>query len=62
LLALNPLDRRELWRAPMPEYNMTYVTPVHGKEGDRGFAGMMCVSRFTAFRVTDGSLAWWVDG
>lgn len=60
LLALNPKDGQELWRAPMPEYNNTYSTPIYWKEDSRGCAGLMCASRFTAFRLADGKEVWWV--
>jgi outer membrane protein assembly factor BamB len=62
LLALRPKDGQEMWQAPMPDLNMTYATPVYWKENGGGFAGLMCVSRFTAFRLADGKEAWWVGG
>ena len=62
LLALNPKDGQEMWRAPMPEYNNGYATPIYWKENDHGCVGLMCASRFTAFRLADGKEAWWVDG
>jgi len=62
LLALNPKDGQEMWRAPMPDYNNSYATPIYWKENDHGCAGLMCASRFTAFRLADGKEAWWVDG
>jgi len=62
LLALNPKNGQEMWRAPMPVYNNSYATPVYWKEDDRGCAGMMCASRFTAFRLADGKEAWWLGG
>lgn len=60
LLALNPKDGQELWRAPMPEFNNTYATPVYWKENDRSCVGLVCGSRFTAFQLADGKEAWWV--
>jgi outer membrane protein assembly factor BamB len=62
LLASNPKDGKEMWRAIIPDLNMTYATPVYWKENGGGFAGLMCVSRFTAFRLADGKEAWWVGG
>ena len=62
LLALNPKDGQEMWRAPMPEYNNSYATPVYWKEDDRGCAGLICANRFTAFRLADGKEAWWLGG
>jgi len=62
LLALNPKDGHEIWKAPMPEYNSSYATPVCWKEADRGYVGMSCVFRFTAFSLSEGKETWWVDG
>lgn len=62
LLAVSPTDGRELWRAPMPDYNNSYSTPVTWKEGNDGCVGMACARRFTAFRLGDGKETWWLDG
>ena len=62
LLALNPKDGQELWRAPMPEFNSSYATPVCWKEEGKGCVGLPCAGRFTAFRLADGKEAWWVNG
>jgi outer membrane protein assembly factor BamB len=61
LLAVSPADGHELWKAPMPDYNMSYSTPVVWKEKDGTFAGMTCATRFSAFRLADGKEAWWVN-
>jgi outer membrane protein assembly factor BamB len=62
LLALDPKDGRELWRAPMQKANMSYSTPVYWKEDANGCVGLSCADRFTAFRLADGKEAWWVEG
>jgi outer membrane protein assembly factor BamB len=62
LLALDPKDGRELWRTPMPAFNISYSTPVYWKEDSKGCVGLCCADRFTAFRLADGKEAWWVDG
>jgi outer membrane protein assembly factor BamB len=62
LLALNPADGAELWKAPMPRFNNSYATPVTWKEEGNVFVGITCAGRFTAFAVADGKEAWWVDG
>ena len=60
LLALHPKDGSEAWRAPMPAFNNSWATPVYWQEGGRGYVGLPCALRFTAFRVADGQEAWWV--
>ena len=62
LLAVNPANGEEIWQAPMPVHNNSYSTPVTWKEGDKGFVGLMCANRFTAFDLTAGKETWWVDG
>ncbi len=62
LLALNPANGAVIWKAPMPVYNDTYSTPVIWKENGKGFVGMACATRFTAFDSAEGKEAWWVDG
>jgi len=62
LLAVNATDGRELWRAPMPVYNNSYSTPVLWQEESKGFVGLTCAGRFTAFTLADGKEAWWLDG
>jgi outer membrane protein assembly factor BamB len=62
LLAVNPADGEVVWKAPMPDFNNSYSTPVCWKEAGKGFVGMMCAERFTAFDLEDGKEAWWVDG
>jgi outer membrane protein assembly factor BamB len=61
LLALNPADGNELWKAPMPLYNNSYGTPVIWSEEGKTFAGLACATRFSAFRVSDGKEMWWVN-
>jgi outer membrane protein assembly factor BamB len=61
-LAVNPADGREVWKAPMPRYNTSYATPVSWQEQGKGFVGMACAERFTAFHLDDGKEAWWVEG
>jgi len=61
ILALNPADGREIWKAPMPIYNNGYSTPVTWKEDGNGFVGMACATRFSAFHLSDGKEAWWVN-
>ena len=62
LLALNPADGREIWKAPMPIFNNSYSTPVVWQENEKTFAGLSCATRFTAFSVDDGKEAWSLDG
>jgi outer membrane protein assembly factor BamB len=62
MLAVDPGDGHELWKAPMPEYNNSYGSPAAWKENGKGFVGLTCSTRFTAFDAADGKEAWWVDG
>jgi outer membrane protein assembly factor BamB len=62
LLAVSPEDGHDLWQAPMPIFNNTYSTPVVWQEQGRGFVGLVCAQRFTAFALADGQEAWWVNG
>jgi outer membrane protein assembly factor BamB len=62
ILAVNPADGHELWRAAMPFYNNSYGTPASWHEDGKGFAGITCATRFIAFDLADGKEAWWVDG
>jgi outer membrane protein assembly factor BamB len=62
LLAVNPANGETLWTAPMPIYNNSYSTPVSWKEDGKGFVGMVCAKRFTAFDLADGKEAWWING
>jgi outer membrane protein assembly factor BamB len=61
LLALNPADGTEVWKAPMPQHNMSYSTPVTWAEDNRGFVGMTCAGQFTVFSLADGKEAWSID-
>ncbi|MDB6023764.1 MAG: hypothetical protein JWQ04_3621 [Pedosphaera sp.] len=61
LLAVGVADGHEIWKAPMPDYNMTYATPVVWKENEKSFAGVVCARRFSAFQLADGREAWWVN-
>jgi outer membrane protein assembly factor BamB len=62
LLALNPADGGEVWKAGMPLFNNSFSTPVVWKEGGKNLVGIVCAQRFTAFAAADGKEAWWVDG
>ena len=62
LLAVNPATGETIWKAPMPDYNNSYATPVSWKENGKGVVGMACAKRFTAFDLAEGKEAWWVDG
>jgi outer membrane protein assembly factor BamB len=62
LLALNPADGAVIWKTPMPAYNDSYSTPVTWKENGKGFVGMVCATRFTAFDLAEGKEAWWING
>jgi outer membrane protein assembly factor BamB len=62
LLALSAADGKEVWKTPMPDYNLSYSTPMTWKEGDRSCVGLACAMRFTAFGLADGKAAWWVEG
>jgi outer membrane protein assembly factor BamB len=59
---VNPADGRELWKAAMPFYNNSYGTPTSWREDGKGFAGITCAMRFTAFDLADGKEVWWMDG
>jgi len=61
ILAVKPADGSEIWKAPLPQFNNSYATPVAWHEGGKGFVGMACAGRFTAFALDDGKEAWWVD-
>ena len=56
LLALNPADGSEAWKAAMPIYNNSYSTPVLWKEDGKGRVGLVCAGRFTAFDLADGKV------
>ena len=62
LLAVRPEDGHDLWQAPMPIFNNSYSTPLIWREDGAAFVGLTCAQRFTAFTVTDGQEAWWVNG
>jgi outer membrane protein assembly factor BamB len=62
LLAVNPADGREIWKAPMPLFHNSYSTPVVWQESGEGLVGLACAQRFTAFTLGDGKEAWWVNG
>ncbi len=62
ILVLNPVDGREVLKAPMPIHNCSWSTPVSWKENGKSMVGLTCSERFTAFRLADGHEAWWVDG
>lgn len=61
LLAVDPADGHDLWKAPMPVHNNTYSTPVTWQEDGKAFVGLTCAARFTAFSVSDGKESWWVN-
>ncbi len=60
LLAVNPAAV-EIWKAPMPEYNNSYSTPVAWKESGKSMVSLACATRFSAFRLEDGQEMWWVN-
>ena len=62
LLALNPSNGQEVWKAPMPLFNNSFSTPVCWKESGQSFVGLACARRFSAFDAAGGKEAWWVDG
>lgn len=61
LLAVSAADGRELWKAPMPIHNNSYSTPVTWQEGGHSCVGMACATRFTAYELSNGKEAWWVE-
>lgn len=61
LLAFNSADGSQIWKAPLPDYNLSYSTPVVWKEGDKNFVGLTCNTRFSAFSLADGKETWWVN-
>jgi outer membrane protein assembly factor BamB len=61
LLAVSPASGETIWKAPMPDYNNSWATPVSWKENDKGLVGMVCAKRFTAFDLAEGKEAWWVN-
>ena len=46
----------------MPFFHNSYSTPVVWEEEGKGIVGLACAQRFTAFSLTDGKEAWWVNG
>jgi outer membrane protein assembly factor BamB len=61
LLALNPADGAQLWQTPLPRFNNSFSTPVSWTEGNQSYVGLTCAQRFTAFSLTDGKEAWWIN-
>lgn len=61
LLAVDPADGHDVWKAAMPVHNNTYSTPVTWQEDGKAFVGLTCAARFTAFSAADGKEVWWVN-
>jgi outer membrane protein assembly factor BamB len=62
LLAVDPKDGKEAWKAEMPMYNNSWSSPVSWQEGGETLVGLSCAMRFTAFNAGDGKESWTVEG
>lgn len=60
LLAVRPEDGETVWKAPKPQFNGGWATPVVWREGEETLVGVLNPSRFTAHSLRDGSERWWI--
>jgi outer membrane protein assembly factor BamB len=60
LLAVHTRDGKAAWKAPKPEFNGGWASPVVWKEGQDTLVGVLNPGRFTAHRLDDGEVRWWL--
>ncbi len=60
LLAVRTESGETAWKAPKPEFNGGWSTPVVWREGEETLVGVLNPGRFTAYTLRDGSERWWV--
>lgn len=60
LLALRTKDGKTAWKAPKPEWNGGWATPVTWTEGRETLVGVLNPGRFTAHDLGDGKERWWL--
>jgi outer membrane protein assembly factor BamB len=60
LLAVRTRDGEAVWKAPKPEFNLGWTTPVAWREGEDTVVGVLNAGRFTAHDVEDGRERWWI--
>jgi outer membrane protein assembly factor BamB len=61
LWAVRPESGETAWKAPKPEWNGGWSTPVFWSEGAETLVGVLNPRRFTAHSLRDGSERWWID-
>jgi outer membrane protein assembly factor BamB len=60
LLAVRTVDGETVWKAPKPEWNGGWATPIIWREDGETLVGVLNPGRFTAHSLRDGSERWWV--
>jgi hypothetical protein len=60
LLAVRTDNGETVWKAPKPEWNGGWATPVVWREGGETVVGVLNPSRFTAHSLLDGGERWWI--
>jgi len=62
LLAVRTENGETVWKAPKPEFNGGWSTPVVWREGEETLVGVYNPGRFTAHSLRDGTEQWWIGG
>jgi outer membrane protein assembly factor BamB len=60
LLAVRTDNGETVWKAPKPEFNGGWSTPVVWREGGETLVGVLNPGRFTGHSLHDGSERWWI--
>jgi outer membrane protein assembly factor BamB len=60
LLAVRTDNGETVWKAPKPEWNSGWATPVVWKEAGETLVGVLNPGRFTAHNLRDGTERWWI--
>jgi len=60
LLAVRTDNGETVWKAPKPEWNGGWATPVVWSEAGETLVGVLNPGRFTAHSLRDGSERWWI--
>jgi outer membrane protein assembly factor BamB len=60
LLAVRSASGETVWKAPQPEFNGGWATPVVWREGEDTLVGVLNPGRFTAHSLRDGRERWWI--
>jgi outer membrane protein assembly factor BamB len=60
LLAVRTKNGETVWKAPKPEFNGGWASPVVWREGEETVVGILSPGRFTAHSLRAGSERWWI--